>query len=470
MTAGGRKGERRERTLKQGTKRDAWDLLERPAAWLWKRQEARGRPGGSAAGRKRMEALSALYGQAGAREEYRRFQIGRYERLLALLLAGTGLTAALLAASWLGEREAVDKLKRPVAGEGGRSVSLDVQIGEEAPEQVSLNVPERAFSPEEEDWLLEEASSRLSSQMEGEGWDPDAVRSDLELPRELCGGLVEVTWQSSDYDLMDGSGKIREQLLPEEGEAVTLTAVLSCGEDSRTLTFPLRLVPEETGASARLLREVGRRMEEDSGEEEVPLPAEFEGQKVSWYEPASAPFAWSALLTAAGCLALYAAWDRDLLEEGKRRREELALAYPSFLAKTALFAGTGMPLRTIFFRMAKDGQKRGAGPVEEELLRACREMESGVTQLQAIESFGRRCGLPQYKKYASLLSQNLQRGTGGLLEALNREAEDAFEERKRYAKRRGDEAQTRLLAPMLMMLAVIMMLILVPACFSFGGI
>ena len=276
-------------------------------------------------------------------------------------------------------------------------------------------------------------------------------------------------WQSSDYELMDGSGRIRKELPDEEGEVVTMTARLSCGESGRTLTFPLRIVPAETGLAEQVVREVGRQLEKESCADSVSLPEEFAGQAVRWYESPSMPFLWSILLTLIGCLALHAAWDRDLLEAGKKRREELLLAYPSFLARTALFAGTGMPLRTFFFRMAKEG-RREEDPVREELLRACREMESGMTQLEAIGNFGRRCGLPQYRKYASLLSQNLQRGTAGLLEALNREAEAAFEERKRYAKKRGDEAQTRLLAPMLMLLAVIMILVLVPACFSFGGI
>ena len=172
--------------------RDAWDILQRPAQWLWEKREARGRPVGSAAARKRMEALSALYGQARAGEEYRQFQIGKYERLLALFLTGTALTAALLGAFWLRGKEALTALERPATGEGSKNLSLNLQIGDEPPARVHLDVPERALTPEEEEWLLAEAADRLSSQMEGDGWKPDAVSSDIALPGELCGGLVEV--------------------------------------------------------------------------------------------------------------------------------------------------------------------------------------------------------------------------------------------------------------------------------------
>ena len=78
--------------------------------------------------------------------------------------------------------------------------------------------------------------------------------------------------------------------------------------------------------------------------------------------------------------------------------------------------------------------------------------------------------MPEYKKCASLLSQNVQKGAGGMLAALNQEAVNAFEERKAVARKKGEEAQTRMLLPMIMMLVVVMILVMVPACFSFGGL
>jgi pilus assembly protein TadC len=127
------------------------------------------------------------------------------------------------------------------------------------------------------------------------------------------------------------------------------------------------------------------------------------------------------------------------------------LAYPSFLARLTLLAQTGMPIRQIFARLSKEKN----GVVYEEVRRTFREMESGMTQTEALERFGKRTRLPQYKKCAALLAQNIRRGTGELITALGQEAE---------------EAQTKLLFPMLLMLSVVMILILVPAWLSFGGL
>ena len=80
-----------------------------------------------------------------------------------------------------------------------------------------------------------------------------------------------------------------------------------------------------------------------------------------------------------------------------------------------------------------------------------------------------RCRLTQYRKCSALLSQNLKKGASGLLDALQKESEHAFEERKRNAREAGEKAGTKLLLPMMMMLVVVMVLIMVPACFSFAG-
>ena len=256
--------------MRPGTGADPWDILRKPAQWLWKKREAKLRHGSVA--RKRMEALTALYGQVKAAEEYQRFQIGKYERLLALALAGTALSAGLLGVSIAQGAKTVTALERPVTGEGSQKLTLGLQIGDGPPAQVSLDMPEREFRAEEEEWLLNEAQERLTGQMEGADWDPDAVSENISLPGQLCGGLVEVSWQSSNYDLMDGAGQIRKDPVDEEGETVTLTARLSCGDSERMLTFPLRIVPKETGAAARIVRDVERKMRKEGEADSVGLP------------------------------------------------------------------------------------------------------------------------------------------------------------------------------------------------------
>ena len=62
-------------------------------------------------------------------------------------------------------------------------------------------------------------------------------------------------------------------------------------------------------------------------------------------------------------------------------------------------------------------------------------------------------------RFGALLSQNLKRGSKGLADLLRLEAVNAFEERKRAAKKAGEEVGTKLLAPMFFMLTVVLVIV-----------
>ena len=96
-----------------------------------------------------------------------------------------------------------------------------------------------------------------------------------------------------------------------------------------------------------------------------------------------------------------------------------------------------------------------------------REIKNGVSEVDAISSFGSRIKLTPYLKFSSLLSQNIRKGSRGLTELLKEEGKLAYEERKEHAKQLGEEAGTKLLLPMIIMLGIVFVIILVPSFLSF---
>ena len=85
----------------------------------------------------------------------------------------------------------------------------------------------------------------------------------------------------------------------------------------------------------------------------------------------------------------------------------------------------------------------------------------------AYERFGERCQISGYRKLGNTLSRNLQKGNQGLLELLETQVDEAFEERKNVARKCGEEAGTKLLFPMMLMLGIVMVILLVPAMLAF---
>ena len=94
------------------------------------------------------------------------------------------------------------------------------------------------------------------------------------------------------------------------------------------------------------------------------------------------------------------------------------------------------------------------------------QIQGGTAEGEAYEKYGVRVGIPVYRKCGTMISQNLRKGSKGLSDLLKREAQEAFEERKNQAKKQGEEAGTKLMIPMFMMLAIVFVIVIVPAFFS----
>ena len=134
--------------------------------------------------------------------------------------------------------------------------------------------------------------------------------------------------------------------------------------------------------------------------------------------------------------------------------------------------GAGISTRRAWERIVESYEEKGAGnrkPREayEEMRRALYEMQSGVAEAVAYERFGTRCRLPSYLKLGTLLSQNLRKGTRNLAGLLQEESREALENRKALAKKMGEECESKLLFPMIMMLLTILLMVMYPAIISF---
>lgn len=124
-------------------------------------------------------------------------------------------------------------------------------------------------------------------------------------------------------------------------------------------------------------------------------------------------------------------------------------------------------MRKIKKRKNRYPLKRAAGKkAYEEMVNVMYKISGGTSEGECYEEYGIRCNLSEYRKFGMMLSQNLRKGTRGLTELLEREAEDAFEQRKNLAKKAGEEAGTKLMIPLFLMLIIVFAIVIVPAFFS----
>lgn len=180
----------------------------------------------------------------------------------------------------------------------------------------------------------------------------------------------------------------------------------------------------------------------------------------------------AAVLAVLGGLVLY--WFRveRPKEEKKKRQRQMMADYPDIIARLTVLTGAGLSLPQAWIRLTADyeanRQKTGTRWAYEEMAVTGREIQNGVSPGRAFGEFGRRIGLHAYIKLGNLLEQNMKKGTKGLSDMLQAEAYEAFEERRHQVRRAGEEISTRLLIPMFMMFGVVLVVIIVPALWSFS--
>ena len=349
---------------------------------------------------------------------------------------------------------------------------LEVSIsGEQRP--VEIVVEPKAYTEAEKEEILDHAAARLQKCILGDQ-PASHVTHDVVLVSSYEDTPIVISWITDRPDILDWEGKICDGV-PESGTDVTLEASIEWGELVREVKIPLTVYPEELTETEAFRRKVSDAVEtaNSTEDEKLVLPDVIDGENVNW-RPVTSGEGLILLFTGLVFAALYLysrIQNREI--EAMKRREALLCDYPHLVNKLVLLLNAGLSMRAAFEKIASDYQlslKNGGAVREgfEEVLRVCGEMDKGVSEIEAYRHMGTRSEEPKYKTFSTMLVQNMRKGSGELIRQLERESTEAFEERKKRARILGEQAGTKLMFPMMLMLMVVFAILMVPAMVSFG--
>ncbi|MDO4615356.1 MAG: type II secretion system F family protein [Lachnospiraceae bacterium] len=379
------------------------------------------------------------------------------------------VSAGALVLQQISGDSAVRTLTRNSYGGGSYTEILDAETGEDTI-RTELRIEEQMLTEEETADILDEAEKQVRSLVPG-SQSAEAVNRSLSLPVSLDDFPVRITWSTSDYTVMDWDGVLKE--VPETGAAVTLTAEITLGDETRSVPIELMVYPAELGEEAQFSKAVQESIDaanEDTSDQVI-LPEEIGGQKIIWKKTETSPAVYLCFFGILFALLYPFAAKRKEEEAAELRVSQMKRDYPGVLSRIVLFMNAGMSLRGTIEKIgALYVRRREAGKPErpgfEEILRIGKEMENGITEEQAYERLGQRAMTAEYRTLSVILNQNLRRGGDELLKVLEREAAEANEMRLKTAKVEGEKTETRLLGPMVVLLGVVMAVMTVPAFFS----
>lgn len=401
-------------------------------------------------------------------EKKKLFLIG----ILSVLLAG-----AVFVSEQLGvEGEPI--ITRNGYGKGSKTEVYELTIpGKIEQETVQIETSERLYTHEEIQAIFTEVMDRLDGIILGENESFDRVEQSLNLVTEDTEYPIQIRWELSSYDVMNTEGEIAESRVSEEGTLVELRGTLSYYEEEAVYVRNVMVYPVTRVGAELILHEVKEAIkvaeEESRREESFVLPNEVSGRKLQWSRKKEQRWLYVLLLGAVCCVFLVYRSREKVRQAEKLRRDELARDYPGMISKFTMLLQTGVTVKQAWEKIVEHYERQrdelGVHVVYEEMGKTLREIQSGVAEAESYERFGKRCGVTVYLKFGALLSQNLRKGSRGISELLRMEAIQSFEDRKSTAKRLGEEAGTKLLLPMLGMLAVVFIMVMVPAFLSLQG-
>lgn len=148
-----------------------------------------------------------------------------------------------------------------------------------------------------------------------------------------------------------------------------------------------------------------------------------------------------------------------------KRSEEMLRDFSNVVSKLALLTNAGMILREAWTEIAFSGETT----IYREMQTSVEEMNNGISEIDAIFRFGKRCIIPEIKKFSSTIVQGLVKGNNELAMMLQAQSREVWMLKKQDIHRQGEKAASRLLIPVVIMFVGILIMVIVPIFTNLGA-
>ena len=402
---------------------------------------------------------------------YKKHIAGKLENILYAAITMFVLIFVL----WISPQDSILEEGKMIVRDGYEGIEKNTKLiakSEGMEEEVEVLIEPLHYSKLQLDVFAQEIFERIpwdyffSEKVTGEG--VYVIKEHIKLPTQIEGYPFELSWESSDYEVMNNDGTILMNSMDTPQEIV-LIVTLSCYEyiwenAYRVLVYKPR-EPWDIEFSERVSEVIEELDQEFSEKEKFMLPTVIDGHQIVYEEKGNSTM---YVIIGLGIVVLVLLWflpDNTLSKQIEDKKRQLIIDYAKLVGKLTLYMGAGLSLRTAINKIISTADKSRF--YTKELGIVMREVENGIPENIAINKMAERCKVPCYTKLAVLLNQNIRKGNNNLQKNLSEEMDKAFEERKNLARKYAEEAGTKLLLPMILILLVVIVMIMYPAFVSF---
>lgn len=398
---------------------------------------------------------------------------GEIKKAAVVFLIFAVLAVSMVIWSYISAQKEVKKgILRGARGSSARTEHFTARTEDGWKGEFEVEIQPQEYSPEESAELIRQALGLFDRTWLGDNSSAGEVRSSLNLPETFINGQVTAEYTISQPGCLSRDGEIIAPKIPEAGIPVTIGVTFRCGSERTDRQMSVLICPPVLSEKERRTEQISEQIMQAEistrQKESFILPKEAGGVRIQWSRAIDYRGLYFLVVgTAAAACILF----RGKEQERKLYRQktaQLTREYPNMAAQFAMLMGAGMTAFGAWERMVRRYEASPSSSIcMQEMQITYREIRDGCPEKTAYEKFADRTGLFPYRKFVSLLIQNMQKGTENLLNLIEQEADQVLEQRKNTARRLGEEAGTKLLMPMMLMLVIVLVIIMIPAVMAF---
>lgn len=296
----------------------------------------------------------------------------------------------------------------------------------------------------------------------------EIISQDMELPLVDEEGVFDLSWESNNPEIISSNGRIKTQL-DETPKKARLNLTISYYDYSAKYDFVVQVGAKkksELEKKSEYLEQALNSLEQETVDnQELLLPDKIDDVEITLgkNKEKNGRFVLIGILVAVITTSISIGRLKDI---GRERDKKLMAEYPYFVDSLWIYIESGMNLKRAIMQYVETSNKEN-GILVEHLRYTLNQIDNGVAEYVAYEELGSRLELPVYVSLMRHISQNLRMGTKDLRILMETEVSMALEAKKETAKKIGEEASTKLIFPMIVLLVVVMVLIMTPAFMGF---
>lgn len=352
----------------------------------------------------------------------------------------------------------------------GNTREQDIRLSIDGKDTVyALEVAPVEYTEEEFYAHAAEVFAELANTMLGENEDAGHIYRDLKLAGKDRTGVFSIEWSSDCPEYITSFGEVRTSELKRDTE-VALRARLSYLDYSAEQIYFVTVCTKQENVENAETDIVGRfleRLEKESRNNKTfVIPNELDGVIISLQRNKKDISVWILLLGVPCSFCVIMLRNGRLKDRVHDRDIILTRQYPMFVNKLSLLLSTGMTLKTGLKQMISEAEYKPDILIQE-ILYTLREIDTGADEASAYEQLGVRLALSSYTRLMNHISRNLRLGTADLPQLMEDEVRLSVELKIELARKKGEEASAKLVFPMIMLMAVIMIIVILPAIVQF---